>query len=71
MEKQTISVVISNRRLQYEADPANETEMEFGRLIIETAEEQPPTIQAFFIRLNELQKQHSDHHARDTLKKTT
>lgn len=71
MEKKIISVVIGNRRLQYEADPGNETEMEFGTLIRETADTQPPTLQDFFIRLNELQKQHNDNYARDAAEKAT
>ncbi|HEU4576588.1 MAG TPA: hypothetical protein VFS36_16425 [Chitinophagaceae bacterium] len=71
MEKKIISVVIGNRRLQHEADPGNKTEMEFGTLIRETADTQPPTLQDFFIRLNELQKQHNDNYARDTSEKAT
>ncbi|MBS1576338.1 MAG: hypothetical protein JST09_13620 [Bacteroidetes bacterium] len=71
MEKQIISVVIGNCSLQYEADPANETEVEFGSLIREAAGTQPPTLQDFFIRLNELQKQHNDNYARDTAEKAT
>lgn len=71
MEKKIISVVIGNRRLQYEADPGNETEMEFGTLIRKTADIQPPTLQDFFIRLNELQKQHNDNYARDAAEKAT
>ncbi len=71
MEKKIISVVIGNRRLQYEADPGNKTEMEFGTLIRETANTQPQTLQDFFIRLNELQKQHNDNYARDPAEKAT
>lgn len=71
MKRQIISVVIGNRRLLYQADPTNEAEMEFGALIRETARMQPQTLQDFFIRLNELQKQYNNNYARDTAEKAT
>lgn len=72
MEKEKISVLIGqHKRLVYEADPMNEHDIEFARMIRETATTKPQTLQDFFIRLNELQKKQTDTNARDTDQKAT
>lgn len=71
MEKENISVIIGRQKLSYEADPQSNQELEFLRLIKETGNTKPETMQDFFIRLNDLQKKQNLLHARETAKRIT
>lgn len=72
MEKEKVSVLIGQQKLLvFEADPMSKHDIEFAGLVKATAASQPPTLQDFFIRLNELQKKQMDTNARDTDQKTT
>ena len=66
MEKEKISVVIGeHKQLTYEADTANEQEMEFAQPVRAIASTKPMTIQDFFTRLNALSTMKTEPYARD------
>lgn len=58
MEKEKITLPIGgNKALVFEADPESKEDMDFAKLCQEAAATKPESLQDFFIRLNELQKQ--------------
>lgn len=58
MQKEKIILPIGdNKALLFEADPSNIHDQDFKKQCLHVAAGKPPTIQDFFIRLNEEQKQ--------------